>query len=377
MKQKVLVGSTHLPTLVSFLKKKEIQRVLLVTGKSSFSDSSASAVLEPHISGFEVSRFCEFSRNPKIEDVLEGVQVFHRDDCQAIVAVGGGSILDMAKLIKAYQDSNNDIPSQVICNDVGLCSIPLVALPTTAGSGSEATEFAVVYIDHIKYSVSNELLRPNLVFLIPEFTLSATPYLTATTGMDALTQSIESFWSVNSTETSREYSREAIGNIWKYLPLAVHENDLRAKSELMIAAHIAGKAINIAKTTAAHAISYSFTSYHGIPHGHAVALTIGFFCSYNSQLTDKDCNDARGVGHVRAIFSEIQEIIGEDNLENALNLFISGIGLDLSIPQSPDGVDNDIADIMANINAPRMKNNPRFVREADLKLMLKKLFIKE
>ena len=375
MKQEVLVGSNHLPTLVSFLKKKEIQRVLLVTGKSSFSDSSASAVLEPYLCGFKASRFCEFSSNPKIEDVLEGIQVFQRDDCQAIIAVGGGSVLDMAKLIKAYQGSNNDIAAQVISNDVGLCRMPLVALPTTAGSGSEATQFAVVYIDNKKYSVSNQLLRPNLVFLIPEFTLSATPYLTATTGMDALTQAIESFWSINSTETSREYSREALGNIWKYLPLAVHENDSRAKSELMHAAHLAGKAINVAKTTAAHAISYSFTTYHGIPHGHAVALTIGFFCSYNSQITDMDSNDARGASHVRAIFSEIHEILGEDDLEKALNSFISGIGLDLFIPQGPEGVEYDIAKILANINAQRMKNNPRFVREDDLKLMLKKLFI--
>ena len=375
MKQEVLVGSNHLPTLVSFLKKKEIQRVLLVTGKSSFSDSSASAVLESHLSGFEVSRFCEFSRNPKIEDVIEGIQVFQREDCQAIIAVGGGSVLDMAKLIKAYQGSNNDIPAQVISNDVGLCRIPLVALPTTAGSGSEATQFAVVYIDNKKYSVSNQLLRPNLVILIPEFTLSATPYLTATTGMDALTQAIESFWSVNSTETSREYSREALRNSWRYLPLAVHENDPTAKSEIMNAAYLAGRAINIAKTTAAHAISYSITTYHGIPHGHAVALTIGFFLSYNSQLTDADCNDARGVSYVRSIISEIQEIIGEDDLEKALNLFISSIGLDLFIPQGPEGVDNDISKILANINAQRMKNNPRLVRETDLKSMLKKLFI--
>ena len=375
MKQEVLVGSIHLTTLVSFLRNKEIQRVLLVTGKNSFSDSSASTVLEPYLSDFEVSRFCEFSRNPKIEDVLEGIQVFQREDCQVIIAVGGGSVLDMAKLIKAYEDSSVEISNQISHNEVGVCQPPLIVLPTTAGSGSEATQFAVVYIDNKKYSVSSELLRPNLVFLIPELTLSATPYLTATTGMDALTQAIESFWSINSTETSREYSREALGNIWKYLPLAVHENDSRAKSELMHAAHLAGKAINVAKTTAAHAISYSFTTYHGIPHGHAVALTIGFFCSYNSQITDMDSNDARGASHVRAIFSEIHEILGEDDLEKALNSFISGIGLDLFIPQGPEGVEYDIAKILANINAQRMKNNPRFVREDDLKLMLKKLFI--
>lgn len=375
MKQKVLIGSKHLPHLVSFLKKKEIQRVLLVTGKNSFSDSSAKTVLNSHLSGFEFSRFCEFSHNPKIEDVIDGIRIFLQEDCQAIIAVGGGSVLDMAKLIKAYQDSNKDIRTQVISNELGLCGIPLVAIPTTAGSGSEATEFAVVYIDNKKYSVSNEFLQPNLVFLISDFTLSASPYLTATTGMDALTQSIESFWSINSTETSRAYSKEAIASIWKYLPLAVHKNDPRAKYELINAAHLAGKAINISKTTAPHAISYSLTTYHGIPHGHAVAMTIGFFCSYNSELTEADCIDHRGVSYVRTIFAEIQEIIGKNNLEKALNSFISGIGLDLCIPKSPMGVDDDIAKILGDINVQRMKNNPRLVREADLKLMLKNLLI--
>jgi alcohol dehydrogenase len=283
-------------------------------------------------------------------------------------------VLDMAKLIKAYQDSEADFEPDVVRNNVGKSDTPLIALPTTAGSGSEATQFAVVYIKNQKYSVSNELLLPNLVILVPQFTLSTSSYLSASTGMDALTQSIESFWSINSNESSRDHSREAMRILWKYLPLAVGTNDEKAKEKVMTAAHLAGKAINIAKTTAPHAISYSFTSFHGIPHGHAVALTIPAFCGYNARISEENCNDMRGADHVRAIISQLQEIFGESDLEKALKSFITKIGLDLTLSASPDGVEHDIDRILGNVNSQRMKNNPRAVQNADLKIMLGKIF---
>ena len=144
----------------------------------------------------------------------------------------------------------------------------------------------------------------------------------------------------------------------------------------MTAAHLAGKAINIAKTTAPHAISYSFTSFHGIPHGHAVALTIPFFCGYNARITEEYCNDKRGADHVKAIISQLQEIFGEADLEQALNSFISKIGLDATVPASPDGVEHDIDRILGNVNSQRMKNNPRAVQESDLRDMLKQIILK-
>ena len=371
----MLIGTSHLKDITKFLVSKEIHRVLLITGKNSYSDSSAHSLLEPHLSDFSVSRFQEFAHNPKIEDVERGIQVFKDRDCQAIVAVGGGSVLDMAKLIKAFQDYGGNISEGVRTNNVGDCSTPLVALPTTAGTGSEATQFAVVYIDQKKYSVSNEELLPNIAILIPEFTYSASPYLTAVTGMDAFSQAIESYWSVNSTEESKEYSKEALRSLWRHLPGAVRENDASDRRAVMQAAHLAGKAINIAKTTAAHAISYSFTSYHDIPHGHAVALTIPFFCGYNSQVSDIDCNEERGSDYVRGIMSEIECILGEDDLEKATNSFIISLGLNQTIPESPDGVKRDIERILGNINAQRMKNNPRYVQFDDLRANLQKVIL--
>ena len=375
MKQEVLNGAIHLPHLTNYLNSNNIRRIMLVRGKNSYTSSSAKFKIEPQLETFEVTEFSDFSHNPKIEDVLRGIQIFKGNECEAIIAVGGGSILDTAKLIKAFHDSQGDISSKVKDNIVGFCDTPLIALPTTAGSGSEATQFAVVYIDKKKFSVSHKKLRPDLVFLISEFTYSTSSYLSASTGMDAMSQSIESFWSVNSTRESREYSREALQNLWTFLPQAVIEKEVIAKSKVMQAAHLAGKAINIAKTTAAHAISYSFTSYHGIPHGHAVALTLPFFCGYNAQVGPEDCIDARGADYVRGILSEMQNIVGENDLEQAIQSFVSALGLELTIPSSSNGVDHDIKKILRNINNQRMKNNPRLVQIADLHYMLSKIIL--
>jgi alcohol dehydrogenase len=376
LKQEVLNGVNHLPHLSNYLFSNNIQRVLLVRGNKSYINSYAKSMIEPHLESIKVTEFSEFSNNPKIEDVSLGIQIFNLNECQAIIAVGGGSVLDMAKLIKAFHDSDDDISREVLANHVGSCSTPLIAFPTTAGSGSEATQFAVVYVDQKKFSVSDEKLLPELAFLISEFTHSASSYLSASTGMDALSQSIESFWSVNSTEESREYSKEALQKLWKFLPRAVLDNDVAAKSEVMHASHLAGKAINIAKTTAAHAISYSFTSYHGIPHGHAVALTLPFFCGYNSKVGPKDCNDERGSDYVKGILSHIRKIVGENDLEQGLRSFIATLGLKLTIPMTAHVVDKDIDKILGNINAQRMKNNPRAVQIDELRDMLYNVLLK-
>ena len=150
----------------------------------------------------------------------------------------------------------------------------LIAIPTTSGSGSEATHFAVVYVGGEKFSVAHPIyMLPNVVVLNPSLTYSMDSYQTALSGVDAFAQAMESYWSVNSTEESKKYSIEALELIIEHLPLAVNYND-NSRDIMLHAANLAGKAINIAKTSGAHAISYVLTSKFNIPHGQAVALTL-------------------------------------------------------------------------------------------------------
>ena len=126
-----------------------------------------------------------------------------------ILAVGGGSALDMAKLIRYHIYKETD------------SYIPLVVIPTTAGTGAETTHFSVCYINGEKQSIADSAMLPDYAFVCSELTSHNDAYLTACTGFDAVAQAIESYWSVNSTDESRSYSLKALGLLWKQLPLLI------------------------------------------------------------------------------------------------------------------------------------------------------------
>ena len=198
----------YLPLLLEKLKSKKI---FLVTGKDSYFSSGASSKLLELLNDYQVNRFCAFSTNPAIEDVLQGTNSFNKDKYDIIIAVGGGSVLDMAKLIKAVSSLDEDPEESITQNKKWqIKNIPLIAIPTTFGSGSEATTFAVLYINGAKYSLNNEALLPEYVFLEPEFTFDTPQYIAASCSFDALSQAIEAMWSVHSTAASIQFSTEAI-----------------------------------------------------------------------------------------------------------------------------------------------------------------------
>ena len=160
--------------------------------------------------------------------------------------------------------------------------VPLVAVPSTAGTGSEATHFAVIYKENVKYSIAHPYLLPNCAIVDAQFTFELPPYITACSGFDALCQAIESFWSVQASEISKGYAREAIIKIRENLLNSIRESNQKSRQQMAHAALLSGKAINITKTTAPHAISYPFTSLYKISHGHAVSLSLEKFISISS-----------------------------------------------------------------------------------------------
>jgi len=362
MAQIVKFGNDSVSFLKKMLSDKEPKNIFLVTGKDSFIHSGARDKIEPILNNYCYFRFFDFESNPKVEDIERGVYLFNKNKCDLIIAVGGGSVIDMAKLINVFHSEKGKLDQAIISNITKGVVAPFVAIPTTSGTGSEATHFAVSYINKKKYSVVNNLLLPDTVLINPSFTFTVSPYLTAVTGLDAFAQAIESYWSVNSNNESLEYSKKAIKLLWENLPLAVNKNDEKAKENISWASHLAGKAINIAKTTAPHAISYPFTSYYNIPHGHAVALTLPSFLEFNYNITDNDCNDKRGYAFVKKNIEDLFILINTDskNSKNTLTEFILSLGIEINIKKLiGDNFDTKI--ILDNINAERMKNNPRHV----------------
>ncbi len=255
----------------SVLEGLSAERLFLVIDEPAYRASGAEAALENYFQKRSTVRFGNFELNPKLEDVQRGIDVYRNFEPDVVIALGGGTAIDLAKLIgiiAVQKGASNPQRSRDIA--MGIASIevvgkPMVAIPTTAGTGSEATHFAVVYVDGEKYSVAHPSMLPDYPVVDPKLTESLPKRITAATGLDAFCQAIESIWAVAATEESIGYAQEAARLAFNHLATAVNAPTPEARRAMSRAAHLAGKAINITKTTAPHALSYFLTSRYGVP----------------------------------------------------------------------------------------------------------------
>lgn len=254
----------------------------------------------------------------------------------------------------------------------------MIAIPTTAGSGSEATYFIVYYIGKEKQSEGTpNVTLPDYSISDPQFTISLPAQITASTGMDALSQAIESYWSVNSTSQSRQFSQKAINLLLKNLEQAVNTPSLNSRENVMRAANLAGKAINITKTTAPHSISYPITSYFQIPHGHAVALTLGEMLIYNSNVNEEDCLDKRGKEYVKATIQEINNMLGVSasiQARGKIQALMNQIGLETKLSKLGFNSRDIGLIIEKGFNLDRIKGNPRRLTRKGLRFLLNSIY---
>jgi len=376
--QQEYFGMLSLQELSKILSEIQPQKIFLVTGKSSYGLSGAKEKLSKLLVNYPYVHFSDFSPNPKLRDIEKGIAVYKKESCDLVIAIGGGSVIDVAKSINILAAQEND-PQSYITNEnkIENKGNTLVAIPTTSGSGSEATHFAVVYINKTKYSLAHQSILPDHVILDPELTLSLSKRITACTGMDALSQAIEAYWSVNSTDESKNYSQEAIKLISGNLVVVTNNPTEKSRTAMIKAANLAGKAINISKTTACHAISYPITSYFSIPHGHAVALTLGELLIYNSGIEKQNCLDKRGPDYIKQTIIELCKMLGTDSVFEArdkINQLIDSVGLNRSLVELTGTPFEEIKNVIrSNLNLERMGNNPRFINEKSLTTILDNL----
>lgn len=362
MTQQVISDHHTLEALNRFLLNRKPRSILLLHGKRSYIESGLSEKLLTPLADYPLTQWDDFSSNPQYEDLLQGIEIAKSCQPDLIIAAGGGSVIDMAKLLAIFLPNVHSLAA----TDFSTISfehpaIDIIAIPSTAGTGSEATHFSVIWKDGIKYSVAAASMLPKLAVLDPQFLRSQSSYLAACTMFDALSQAIESYWSIHSTADSRAYAKKAIE---LSLPVIAEKNksdDMLA--QLLIASHLAGQAINITKTTAAHAISYPFTARYHIPHGHAVSLTLPLFFSFNSQVDDSDCLDPRGSSYVRNRMDELVHLIGANTAQEAtvlLSSLASNLGLNRTLSELGVIDNGDIQYIIDNaFNPQRIANNPR------------------
>lgn len=349
--QQIITAKGGIGEIPAILKRLKIKKYLLVCdsgfgfieGREAFERSDI-----PYIT------FNSFTSNPFYADVCKGVDIFNAEHCEAIVAVGGGSAIDVAKCIKLFcrLNKNTDYLSQPYSEN----NIVLIAAPTTAGTGSESTRFAVIYKDGVKQSVNHISIIPNYAVLDVDVLKSLPLYQKKSTLLDALCQGIESWWSVNSNDESKRYSEIAVGTILTYAQAYLYDNSLEASERIMLAANYAGRAINITQTTAPHAMSYKISSICHIPHGHAVAICLPAVWEFMSNHMEL-CLDARGKNYLHDTFLAISKVFRVETVHEAIRFFKDFL-IKLDITPPPIENKEDISLLAQSVNLVRLNNNP-------------------
>lgn len=361
MIENIYIGKDSISNLSEILKLHSGKKVFLVTGKSSYEKSGAQKIMESLLQGTPYFRFSDFEENPKLEDVEKGIELFKRENCELTIAIGGGSAIDIAKLINSLSKVKENLVETIKANRLDQKPYPFVAIPTTAGTGSEATHFAVMYINGEKYSFAHKNILPEYVIVDSQFTYSTPAYLTACTGADALCQAIESMWATGGNAESKAYAEKAIQLVWNNLEKAVVDNDYQAKDKVSVGAYWAGRAINISKTTASHALSYKMTSLFDVPHGHAVAITLTHVMKANCDFAKED-------------IQRILNLINADNLTDGvlkIDKLWNQIGLSLKL-NDLGILEKDIA-VLSNCNLERLKNNPAILNKEKIENIFRSL----
>ena len=313
--QNLVVGREKaVEALVKFSANKS--HICLVTGGASYRLSGAeafiSAALRLCVNKPIITHLAVPSANPKVEEVQSLLSDI-KETMDGFIAVGGGTPIDTAKLLNLAIVSGMSIKELLTNKSAPEKVLPSLALPTTAGTGAEATRFAVCYDGEVKYSIDFEVIRLSDVAIVPEFSATQTPYQKAATNFDAYAQAVESLWAKGATDESRKYATRALV--------------LMKEDNWPEASYWAGRAIDISRTTAAHAFSYYLTAHYGIPHGHAVYMVFEYICRNN--------------GHPEYIkkvpeLKTLRELADEKGVE----------------------WDKMIDDLFAHVNLKRLGNNP-------------------
>jgi alcohol dehydrogenase class IV len=316
----------------NYIKKLYINKVLLVVGKKSFYKNKYFIFFLNNYD-HKIVRINSFF--PKENIIKNKKKNIYSKKIDTIVAIGGGNIIDHAKLIKKFYFSKKTI---------------IIAIPTTAGSGSEATSFAVMYKDNFtKTSIKNNYLMPNISILDGQNLLNLNLNQKKFSFGDALCQAIESYWSKKSSVISKKLALSSMNilfsNSKKYLKKKI---SMPLANKVLSGANLAGKAINLTNTTAPHAYSYFLTSKFNFPHGLAVTILMFFFLNINLKNMKKN--------NLIKIF-KIFKVKDISELQNKwLNIF--NYDIKKILKKYKFSKKEYINQMLTRVNLERLKNNP-------------------
>lgn len=318
--------------LKNSLKDEDFKKIFVVC------TNSKKEIIDKYLKdlNYEYELFNEFNPNPKYEDIIKGFNKFESTSCDILISIGGGSSIDVAKCIKNIL--NKDIAH--------------VAIPTTAGTGSESTNFAVMYKDNIKQSIQDKKLLPNKVILDYNLLFSMNDYVKKSALLDCLCQGIESYLSVKSNCISKSYAIDCINLVLENYKDYLNNNNKTSYFNMQKASNYSGRAINISKTTAPHGLSYKLTSKYNISHGHAVGICLLHTLIYTNNLI----NSTNEYNNVEKSLMDIAKLFKCNNINELIKKYRELLTF-LKLPSFNINLD-DLDELVSSVNIERLNNYP-------------------
>ncbi|OZG69662.1 iron-containing alcohol dehydrogenase family protein [Bifidobacterium eulemuris] len=338
---------------------------LIVSSEHFVRDGTTDRLIEAS-NGRLTAAFSDFSPNPDVAEVDDCAAVIRARGHGFVVAMGGGSAMDLAKAAASIALTDDSIADyHGTGKAMPVDHLPLIAVPTTAGTGSEVTCVAVLTNRKLgrKAPIVSSGFFPSVAIVDPELTVSVPPKVTASCGMDVLSQAIEGYWSKGHQPICDACAVHAAGLVFDYLPRAVADgSDLQAREKMCEASLIAGLAFTLPKTTSSHACSFPLTNIHGIPHGEACGLTLDWFVRVN-----KNAQSGR-VQH----FARTLGFADADAMADAIHDLKTRIGMRTGLADLHLN-DGQIADLVRISRHPNLYNNPVDVTDGMLEDMYRHL----
>lgn len=328
-----------------------IDKVLIVTDAGLVEAGISQRVVNVLSSdGVESIIFDTVEPNPSLDTVEQAAACYREAGCNGLVAVGGGSPMDVAKAAGVLVTNPGTLSAYLGRDKVLHALPPLLAIPTTIGTGSEVTTVAVITdrAQRKKVVVGSPLLAPKVALLDPELVLSLPAHLVAATGMDALTHAIESIISVMATPFTDAWALESIRLIVRSLPAAVKSAALEARAELLYASTMAGMAFRSARTGLVHAMSHPLSCYCDLPHGLANAILLPHVLAFNAPACEDKLARVGWMMGVPPIAQAAIEAVRRLSTDVGIPPRLSEVGVtDAFIPQmAQDAFESDNAQVV-------------------------------
>ena len=298
----IISGAGAVKDLARIIKQKGFSKPLIVTDPGLMKLKLVDGLFESiEAEGYAYALYDEVVPNPTIENIEAALSIYNENACDCVIAFGGGSSMDCAKITAARAaHPNKPVEKMRGLMKVGKGLPVIFAVPTTAGTGSETTIAAVITgANHTKITILDPYIRPQYAVLDPELTLGLPPFITAPTGMDALTHAVEAYIGKSNTKNTAARARQAVNLIYKYLPVCYEDGkNMEAREQMLKASYYAGVAFTQAYVGYVHAFAHAIGGMYGIAHGSACSTILPEMLKYYfAQLADLadeagiDCKD--------------------------------------------------------------------------------------